>query len=218
MLGPLTTPGAAMDTSTANFAFEPVNDYWFGTLAAGFSDQDHRQRWFAPDPAVDAEIGRRFGHLIEAAASGALDAWLDSPHGVLAFVLVADQFPRQVHRGTAQAYATDPLALEVARRAIDGGIDGALAFDQRAFLCMPFQHAESRIDQHTAVGLFAALRDATPPGQRHFTGGFLRFAQQHRDIVLRFGRFPHRNSVLGRTSSAEELKFLKTASHFGQQQ
>lgn len=206
-----------MSSATVRSAPGPIIDYWFGTLEGGFSDDDHRQRWFTPDPAVDEDIDHRFGHLIEAAASGSLDAWLDSPHGVLAFVLVCDQFSRQVHRGTPQAYATDALALEVARRAIDATTDDALVFDQRAFLYMPFQHAESRIDQHTAVGLYGALRDATPPGQRHLTGSYLRHAQQHREIVLRFGRFPHRNDVLGRLSSAEELSYLKTASHFGQQ-
>jgi len=196
--------------------YEPVLDYWFGALDDGFSDASHRQRWFQPDVAVDAEIAQRFGHLIDAAASGALDDWLVSPRGTLAFVLVCDQFPRQVHRGTALAFVTDALALEVARRAIEAGSDEPLGFDERAFLYMPFQHAESRLDQHTGVGLFMALRDATPPGQRHLTGSFLGYAQQHRDIVLSFGRFPHRNAVLGRTSSAEEAVFLKTASHFGQ--
>lgn len=196
---------------------EPVLDYWFGPLEGGFSAGSHRQRWFEPNAAVDAEITERFGHLIEAAAGGALDHWLQSPRGTLAFVLVCDQFPRQIHRGTALAYVTDALALEVARRAIEAGSDEELGFDERAFLYMPFQHVESRLDQHTGVGLFAALRDATPPGQRHLTGSFLRYAQQHRDIVLRFGRFPHRNAVLGRTSTAEESTFLKTASHFGQQ-
>jgi uncharacterized protein (DUF924 family) len=206
-----------MDSATTNSTPEQVLDYWFGRLDGGFSDDAHRQRWFTPDAAVDDDIRRRFGHLIEAAASGALDGWLESPRGVLAFVLVCDQFSRQVHRGSDRAYATDALALEVARRAVDAGTDAALGFDERAFLYMPFQHAESRLDQHTAVGLFAALRDETPPGQRHLTGSYLRYAQQHRDIVLRFGRFPHRNGALGRTSSAEELGYLKTASHFGQQ-
>jgi uncharacterized protein (DUF924 family) len=200
-----------------NMKADTIIDYWFGATTGGFSDEAHRQRWFAPDAAADAEIRARFGHLIDAAAGGELDDWLASPRGTVAFVLLCDQFPRQVYRGTAQAYATDALALAVARRAIEAGTDGPLGFDERAFLYMPFQHAESRVDQHTAVGLFAALRDATPAGQRHLTGNFLRYAQQHRDIVLRFGRFPHRNGVLGRTSSSEELTFLKTASRFGQQ-
>ncbi|MFU8817318.1 MAG: DUF924 family protein [Pseudomonadales bacterium] len=205
-----------MDPSTSLATAAQVLDYWFGSLEDGFADEGRRQRWFAADPAADAEIGARFGWLFDAAASGELDAWLQSPQGIVAFVLVCDQFPRQVFRGSDRAYASDPLALEVARRAIDAGMDAALAFDQRAFLYMPFQHAESRVDQHAAVGLYAALRDATPPGQRHLTGNYLRHAQQHRDIVLRFGRFPHRNQVLGRSSSDAELGYLKTASHFGQ--
>jgi uncharacterized protein (DUF924 family) len=202
---------------TVTTAPDAVLDYWFGPLENGFSDAGHRRRWFNPAAAVDAEIAERFGGLIDAAASSALDGWLQSPRGIVAFVIVCDQFPRQVHRGTALAYLTDALALEVARRAIESGADQALGFDERAFLYMPFQHAESRLDQHAGVGLFAALRDATPPGQRHLTGSFLRYARRHRDIVLRFGRFPHRNGVLGRASSAEETTFLKTASSFGQQ-
>jgi len=205
-----------MEALHAPATAEQVLEFWFGNLSDGFAAAEHRQRWFAADGTADAEIGSRFGALIEAAASGELDDWLASPRGVLAFVLVCDQFPRQVFRGTERAYATDPLVLEVARRAVDGGIDAALELDERAFLYMPFQHVESRVDQHAAVGLFAALRDATPAGQRHLTGGYLRHAQQHRDIVLRFGRFPHRNAVLGRASSAAELVYLETASHFGQ--
>jgi uncharacterized protein (DUF924 family) len=213
MLGSLNHP---MDPSATIPAPQAVIGYWFGAQTSGFSTAQRRQSWFDADSAADAEIAERFERLIEDAAGGRLDGWLATPPGIVAFVLVCDQFSRQVYRGTVRAYATDTLALEVARRAIEAGQDAALGFDERAFLYMPFQHAESRVDQHTAVGLFAALRDATPPGQRHLTGNFLRHAQQHRDIVLRFGRFPHRNAVLGRDSTAEELRYLKTAPHFGQ--
>jgi uncharacterized protein (DUF924 family) len=205
-----------MDPSDTIPAPQTVIGYWFGAQTSGFSATERRERWFGGDSDADAEIVERFEHLIEDAAGGRLDGWLATPQGILAFVLVCDQFSRQVYRGTDRAYATDTLALEVARRAIEAGHDVPLGFDERAFLYMPFQHAESRVDQHTAVGLFSALRDGTPPGQRHLTGSFLRHAQQHRDIVLRFGRFPHRNAVLGRDSTEEELRYLKTASHFGQ--
>jgi len=193
-----------------------ILDFWFGPLRDGLADAAHRQRWFRGSVELDRQITTRFGPLVEAAAGGRLDSWLDDARGVLAFVLVCDQFPRHVHRGSPAAFATDPLALEVARHAVDQRRDLALALDERAFLYLPFEHSESVVDQHTAVGLFARLRDDTPEGQRHLTGAYLHHAHQHRDVVLRFGRFPHRNATLGRASTPEEEAFLQTGSSFGQ--
>ena len=193
-----------------------VLDFWFGPLHDGMADPAHRRRWFGGGVELDRAIATRYGHLIEAAAAGHLDAWLETPRGTLAFVLVCDQFPRHVHRGSADAFATDALALEVARDAVDQRRDLDLGLDERAFLYLPFEHSESVADQHAAVGLFARLRDETPQGSRHLTGEYLRHAQQHRDVVLRFGRFPHRNAALGRPSTPEEASFLQTASTFGQ--
>ncbi len=193
-----------------------VLDFWFGALSAGFADDVHERRWFTPDPAFDAEVRRRFASVLARAAEGGLDAWRGSPRDTLALVVVCDQFSRHVHRGTREAYATDLLALSAASDAVARGEDRRLSSHERAFLYMPFQHSESRLDQHTAVGLFSALRDATPAGMRQRTGNFLRHAQQHRGIVLRFGRFPHRNAVLGRESTPAELEFLATASDYGQ--
>ncbi len=192
-----------------------VIEFWFGPLTGGFAAEERRRRWFAGDRALDEEIRSRFAAACDAAAAGSLD-WGDTPEALLALILVSDQFPRHLHRGSALAYATDPLALTTARRGIEQGLDRRLALEQRAFFYMPFQHAESRLAQHTSVGLFTALRDETPPGRRQLTGEFLRHAQQHRDIVLRFGRFPHRNGILGRESTEEELAFLETASDYGQ--
>lgn len=193
-----------------------VLDYWFGNLDAGFADAEYRQRWFQGGAAADREINERFGFLIELASTGKLDHWLDSTEATLAFILVCDQFSRQVFRGSPRAFATDPLALEMARSAIDARLDQGLAWDHRAFLYIPFEHSESAVDQHTAVGLFTQLRDATPQGYRHLTGSYLQHAHQHRDIILRFGRFPHRNAVLARESSPAELAYLEDASSFGQ--
>ncbi len=190
--------------------------FWFGELTDGFADDAHERRWFTPDAQFDDDVRGRFGRLLAVAQRDGLPEWRRSAHGTLALVIVCDQFTRQIHRGTPQAYALDPLALTAAKDAVAGGDDRCLGFHERAFLYMPFQHSESRLDQHTAVGLFSALRDASPSGQRQRTGAFLRQAQQHRDIVLCFGRFPHRNAVLGRASTAAELEFLRTASHFGQ--
>jgi uncharacterized protein (DUF924 family) len=193
-----------------------ILDFWFGPLHDGLAEPAHRRRWFQGGAELDREITERFAPLIEAAAGGQLDDWLESPRGTLAFVLVCDQFPRHVHRGSASAFATDPLALEVSRGAVDQRRDLALGLDERAFLYLPFEHSESVVDQHAAVGLFARLRDDTPQGQRHLTGAYLQHAHQHRDVVLRFGRFPHRNAALGRDSTSEEAAFLRTGPSFGQ--
>lgn len=195
---------------------ETVTAFWFGPLENGLAADAQRRRWFTPDPAFDDEIRQRFGHLVRDAYRGRLNHWLDSPLGLLAFILVTDQFSRQVYRGQAQAYDTDAAALAAARQCVDTGADRQLALDERAFCYLPFEHAEARLDQHTAVGLYMALRDDTPAGARHLTGDYLRHAQQHRDIVLRFGRFPHRNRVLGRESTAEEREYLESAPSYGQ--
>jgi uncharacterized protein (DUF924 family) len=193
-----------------------VHAFWFGELTDGFADPAHRKAWFAADPDRDALIRERFGSLTETAATGALDDWLGTPVGVLAFILVCDQFTRQIHRGTAAAFALDPLALGVARRGIEAGFDRQLGVDERAFFYLPFEHAESVVDQHTAVGLFTRLHEDAPLHQRDVSREFLRYVEQHRDIVLRFGRFPHRNRALGRASTPEELEFLATGPRFGQ--
>jgi uncharacterized protein (DUF924 family) len=191
-------------------------DFWFGVIADGFAGDAHRKRWFAGGTPFDEECRVRYGGLAAAAASGELDDWLDQPRARLAYILLTDQIPRNLHRGEAQAFATDAAALNAARTGVEARMDLTLTLDERCFFYMPFEHSESLVDQHTCVGLFTSLRDSTPEGSRHLTGGYLRYAQQHRDILTRFGRFPHRNAVLGRTSTAEELAFLESGPTFGQ--
>jgi uncharacterized protein (DUF924 family) len=196
---------------------QTVIDFWFGELTDGFSDGTHRGRWYAFDEAFDRRIEDQFARTLQDAQAGELKPWLDDPRGQLAFIVLTDQFSRQIHRGTAQAFATDALALSAAREGIARGMDRELEFNHRSFFYMPFEHSEALIDQHTAVGLFAQLRDETPPPYRQRTGESLRHAQQHRDIIQRFGRFPHRNALLDRVSTEAEVEFLAQASgNFGQ--
>ncbi len=195
---------------------QAVLDFWFGPQADGFSDAFHRGRWYAFDPAFDQEIVSSFGATLAAAARGELGDWLQTPATCLAYILVTDQFSRQIHRRTANAFATDTRALDAARVGISQGWDRTLGYDERAFFYLPFEHSEELIDQHTAVGLFTQLRDETPQPHRHQTGEYLRHAHQHRDIVQRFGRFPHRNALIGRTSTPAELTHLESAGGFGQ--
>ena len=183
-------------------------DFWF-------SDSS-RDQWFTPDRGFDEQCAGQFGHLLATAAAGELTTWMQSPQGRLAFIVLTDQLPRNIHRGTAEAYAWDSLALAASREGLEVGDDRGLSWDQRAFFYMPFEHSENLLDQHLAVGLFSHLRDESPRELREQTGNHLRFAQQHRQIILRFGRFPHRNAVLERSSSTEELEFVAAGDGFGQ--
>jgi uncharacterized protein (DUF924 family) len=167
-------------------------------LAFWFAPGEH-DRWFTPDPAVDAEIARRFAPLIADAASGRLAHWIDEPRGALALCLLLDQFPRNVWRGTPRAFACDEQARRVAEEALARGHDQALAPEERLFLYLPFEHSESPADQERCVVLMGRLGNAE----------WLDYAVRHRDIIARFGRFPHRNAILGRASTAEELAFLQ---------
>lgn len=197
-------------------AAEDLLDFWFGELNEGFSDDDHRSRWFSGGSEFDDDCRVTFASLAAGAADGELEDWLETPRTRLAYILLCDQIPRNIHRGSALAFATDGAALNAARTGIEKGMDLALAFDERSFFYLPFEHSENLLDQHTCVGLFSQLRDQTPEESRHLTGGYLRYAHSHRDILQRFGRFPHRNAVLGRTSTEAETEYLKDGQTFGQ--
>jgi uncharacterized protein (DUF924 family) len=154
-------------------------------------------RWFRRDDAFDAAFRERFLATHEAAASGALASWADSAGGALALVLLLDQFPRNAFRGTARVYATDAQARAMAQAAIEAGFDHQVDADLRQFFYLPFMHSENIEDLDRCVALNQAVG-----------GEALRYAMHHRDIVRRFGRFPHRNAILGRQASPEEERFL----------
>ena len=178
-----------------------VLDFWFGRREdPGYGE--FRDAWFRKDGAFDAEVIDRFGGLYERAASGELDGWREDAEGCLALVICLDQFPRNMFRGDARTHATDTKALETAGYAVERALDRELPPFQRMFLYMPFMHAESVGDQRRSVELFEAL--AAEPGGPDVT----EYAAGHRDIVERFGRFPHRNSLLGRETTPEEAEFL----------
>jgi uncharacterized protein (DUF924 family) len=155
------------------------------------------KRWFEKDAALDEEIRRRFLDCHEAAAAGKLTAWEQTAEGALALLILLDQFPRNMFRGEKRAFATDPLALAVASRAILNGFDGAIP-DMHGFFYLPFMHSEELADQEKAVAFYRARNDADG----------LKWADRHADIIRRFGRFPHRNAILGRVSTPEEQAFL----------
>ncbi|GAB3261734.1 DUF924 family protein [Chitinimonas naiadis] len=173
-------------------------------LAFWFPNQDEAQRaWFVKDPAFDTEIAQRFGHLLATAMAGGLQSWCETPRGLLAYVLLLDQFSRNCHRADAQAYAGDALALAAAGKALAQGWDRQLGRLQRVFLYLPFEHAEDAAMQLVAVRCFEALAAEFPDCEH-----YLDYAYRHRDVIARFGRFPHRNAVLGRVSTPAELAYL----------
>ena len=180
--------------------FIQVLDFWFGPRDARGGA---RAEWFRKDEKFDAEIRRRFAELHGQAARGELEAWRASPEPMLALVVVLDQFSRNLHRGEARAFAQDAHARECARQALARGDDLALLPVERQFLYMPFEHSEDVRDQDLAVDRMRSLEAFEA------TRGLTEWAERHRVIIRRFGRFPHRNACLGRASNPEETEFLK---------
>jgi len=162
-------------------------------------------RWFNEDAAFDQEIATRFLGTYQAAADGRLAGWEQTPQSALALVIVLDQFPRNMFRGKPRCYEYDALARAVARRAIARGIDQKIAHAERQFFYLPFQHSEHLVDQELCLDLARTYCDEE----------FARYAEQHADIIRRFGRFPHRNPILGRSMTADEQAFLDAGGFAG---
>ncbi len=182
---------------------QDVLDFWFLPPGAPGYGQP-REAWFRKDDAFDAAIGARFGPLIEQATAGGLREWDEQgAEGVLARILVLDQFTRNALRGTPGSFGGDALALAAARQLVDSGADQSLLPVQRWFAYMPFEHAEDGAMQERSVALFAALAAANPGYE-----GVLDYAHRHRGVIARFGRFPHRNPILGRASTEDEAAYL----------
>jgi uncharacterized protein (DUF924 family) len=177
--------------------------FWFGEVRDGCAYSEERARiWFAQNPQFDQEITDRFSTDYELAAQRKLADWQETPQGGLALVLLLDQFPRNMFRGHPRAFATDALARDTADLLIQKGFDRQLPPVQRQFLYLPFMHSEDRAHQHRSVALFSALQ------QECEYLDSLSYAIKHRDVIERFGRFPHRNAIIGRTSTPEEIEFL----------
>lgn len=175
-----------------------VLDFWFGAPESAEFGQ-RRMCWFVKDPEFDATIQAQFAEDFGIVADGGHDSLAGTAEGALALIIMLDQFPRNLFRGSERSFATDAKALALARSAVAAGHDRALNVVQRCFVYLPFEHSEDLADQDESVRLFEALGDAE----------FLDFAIRHRDVVARFGRFPHRNEILGRDNTPEETAFLE---------
>jgi uncharacterized protein (DUF924 family) len=182
--------------------FQALLDFWFG--APGSAEYGRpRKCWFAKDVGFDAALRARFADAVDEAAAGRLDGWGSAAPGSLALILLLDQLPRNLFRGTPRAFATDAAALAQAEAALAQGFDARLLPVERVFLYLPFEHSEALARQDRAVALFAALA-------REHAGfdDYLDYAERHRAVIRRFGRFPHRNAILGRPATPEEIEYL----------
>jgi uncharacterized protein (DUF924 family) len=169
---------------------QAVLDFWFG--------ESIKPKWFAKDKKLDDFITERFSNIREKAIVGALDDWLQIPEELLALVIILDQFSRNIFRGSPESFDADSEALEIAKHAIEYKMDQTLNTNQKMFLYIPFMHSEELEDQEESVKLFTTIGEES-----------LIFAKLHHDIITKFGRFPHRNQILGRKSTTQEIKFLK---------
>lgn len=182
--------------------YQDVLDFWFGQE----TDPEYgtvRSQWFTKNPDFDDQMRSLFLPHYQQAASGKLEIWQDQPHSCLALIILLDQFPRNAFRETPQAFATDPLALAATNFALDRRFDQDLLPVQRWFIYLPLEHDENLANQERSVQLFLALKDDPHSGDTY------NYALRHRDIIAKFGRFPHRNAILGRQSIPAEIEFLQ---------
>lgn len=186
--------------------FEPLLRFWLGE--PGGDPLANQSLWFKKDPAFDAELRERFGELLARGARGELESWRATPRGALAYVVLHDQIPRNIHRGTPDSFAHDARALEQTLVAMSRGFEEQLGAMERWFLYMPLMHAEDLGYQERCVDAFKRLEADAEGRVREVLRGAVDYAVRHRDVVARFGRFPHRNVILGRTSTPEEIEFL----------
>lgn len=199
------------------FDWKEILDFWFGELdESGLPDRFHRSRWFRSDRKFDQEIRRRFLSMVLFASEQGLEHWRREPGGILAEIILLDQFSRNIFRGSSMAFDHDVLARKLCRQAMHKGQDMALPALMRAFLYMPLQHSERLEDQNLSVECYEQIVTSTSGILRDFMGSFVQSARDHRDIIQRFGRFPHRNKAIGRKSSPDEETYLRSGRRFGQ--
>jgi len=196
--------------------WQQLQNFWFGELKDGYPRESHQALWFGGGATVDAEIRERFGAAVETAVKGGFREWEGDARGELSLVLLLDQMTRNVYRGQARAFAGDERARRVVINAMAQERDLLLAPVERAFFYLPLEHSEQLADLERCVQLFEELLALAPPEQRGFAESQLDYAVRHRAVIERFGRYPYRNAVLGRTSTPEELAWLVNGERFGQ--
>lgn len=188
---------------------DSILKFWFGE-SGNDAEVASRQAelWWSKDAAVDAQVRERFELLVIKAGNGELDLWRSQSEGRLALILLTDQFPRNIFRGTPRSFEFDPMARSLCLDGLKAGMDRPLQLIQRVFFYMPLEHSEDREDQAHSVRLMRSLVDEAPAAQTDLFENYVNFALRHQEIIERFGRFPHRNRILGRTSTPKEIEFL----------
>ena len=210
---------AAATPETDQRGIDRVLSFWFRERQLNAPQIDRRMDlWFSEDPLFDQEIRQNFAEDVEAASSGSLDHWDQTPRGRLALIILLDQFRRNIYRGSADAFALDPKALKLCVEGAMENRDRDLSPIERVFFYMPLQHSESRKVQAKSVALYNRLAEAVTPTYRETFETISHFAELHADIIETFGRFPHRNALLGRANTPEEDEYLAgdSAPDFGQ--
>jgi uncharacterized protein (DUF924 family) len=201
---------AAIEDGKMDERIDDVLDFWFGELdELGRASADRRKLWWTKSDAFDQTIRSRFREDHAAIVAGRRESWRSSPRGALAYIIVLDQLSRNMFRGSAKMFEADELARKACKKGIARGFDTNLAFDELVFFYLPLQHSEEIRDQRLSVDLLAAMLDAAPDGLKDDARYYLDFAERHRAIIERFGRFPHRNEILGRASTPDETEFLR---------
>lgn len=198
---------------------QDILEYWFGDAANSKAEdlKDYFQRWFQGSKELDKEIESRFGKAVKQAVADDLATWENTAEGKLALIILLDQFTRNVYRGTDKAFAYDVKALRLCQNLIESGADKDLSWAERGFTYMPMQHTEDATVQQQGIKAYIGLVEDTPDDLKKVVTGFLLSAREHKSIVDKFGRFPHRNKVMERESTDEELIYLATgAKSFGQ--
>lgn len=189
-----------MTTTTPRATPESILSFWFGNEYEASEAGEAKDFWFTKSDTTDAYIREHFGNTVKAARRGECDAWEKTPHGRLALIIVLDQFPRNIYRDTPNAFSSDTQALALAQEGIMAGVDQELTGHERVFFYMPFMHSERIEDQETSVKLFDQLeREGVWSAS---------WAHKHKDVIDQFGRYPHRNAIVGRISTPEELEYL----------
>lgn len=195
-----------------------VYEYWFGT--EGLSKEAVKARsslWWQGSSDTDFDIERRFGKLVEVAGKGILESWMSEPRSAVALIILNDQFPRNIYRGSGKAFSHDPLALKYSKQLVNSAAFDQLEPVEKTFSLMPFEHSENIEDQEFSVAKFSELSKSVDPEWQESMSFYLQYAKDHMEIIRQFGRFPHRNQVLDRESTQEEIDYLESGGRrFGQ--
>lgn len=193
------------------FLAEKILTFWFGDIdETGAVDKEVSKRWFVKDQQFDDQVKRVFGSYLETGVMGAYDRWIHEPGGLAALIVMLDQFPRQIFRNRPEGFVYDPKALSLSLFGIENECYLKTRTYYGNFILMPTMHSEDLKVQDLGVSSFKSLLDVAEPGAKNDIANALEYAIKHRDIIAKFGRFPHRNAILNRESTSEEIEFLKT--------